>query len=73
MCTFLLQITHTYVSLGENFTERSKVTLNGKTLSTTYLTPNLLGLDEVVDPEDAAKMKVSQIDKNSNSIISTTE
>lgn len=62
-----------YYIKGENFTERSKVTLNGKTLSTTYLTPNLLGLDEEVDPEDAAKMKVSQIDKNSNSIISTTE
>lgn len=62
-----------YYIKGENFTERSKVTLNGKTLNTTYLTPNLLGLDEEVDPEDAAKMKVSQIDKNSNSIISTTE
>ena len=58
---------------GENFTERSKVTLNGKTLKTTYLSPSLLGLDEEVDPKDATKMKVSQIDKNSNSIISTTE
>lgn len=62
-----------YYIKGENFTERSKVTLNDKTLKTTYLSPSLLGLDEEVDPQDASKMKVSQIDKNSNSIISTTE
>ncbi|MBQ1489547.1 MAG: sulfatase-like hydrolase/transferase [Eubacterium sp.] len=62
-----------YYIKGKNFTERSKITLDGETLNTTYLSPSLLGLDEEVDPNDAARMKVSQIDKNSKSIISTTE
>ena len=62
-----------YYIKGENFTEYSKVTLDGETLKTIYLGPNLLGLLESVDLEDAAKMKVSQIDKSNKEIISTTE
>ena len=62
-----------YYIKGENFTEYSKVTLNGETLSTIYLGPNLLGLLENVDPADAPDMKVSQIDKSSKEIVSTTE
>ncbi len=62
-----------YYIKGENFTEYSKVTLNGETLSTIYLGPNLLGLLEDVDPADASEMKVSQIDKSSKEIVSTTE
>lgn len=62
-----------YYIKGENFTEYSKVTLRGETLSTTYLGPNLLGLNEEVDPLDAEEMKVSQIDKTTKDIISTTE
>ena len=62
-----------YYIKGQNFTEYSKVTLNGKALKTTYLGPSLLGLSQEVDPNDAARMKVSQIDKSSNTIISTTE
>lgn len=62
-----------YYIKGQNFTEYSKVTLNGKTLKTIYLSPNLLGLQQEVDPEDASNMKVSQIDKSNKEIISTTE
>lgn len=62
-----------YYIKGENFTEYSKVTLKGKPLKTIYLGSNLLGLQEEVNPADVNKMKVSQIDKNSKEIISTTE
>ncbi len=58
---------------GQNFTEQSKVTLDGKTLKTTYLSPSLLGLNQKVDQSDVPKMKVSQIDKSNDTIISTTE
>lgn len=62
-----------YYIKGQNFTEFSKVTLDGEQLKTIYLGPNLLGLLEEVDPEEAINMKVSQIDKSSKEIISTTE
>jgi phosphoglycerol transferase MdoB-like AlkP superfamily enzyme len=62
-----------YYIKGQNFTEYSKVTLNGKQLKTVYLSPSLLGLLESVDPADAKNMKVSQIDTKNNTIISTTE
>lgn len=62
-----------YYIKGQNFTEFSKVTLDGETLKTIYLSPNLLGLQEEVDPADAQNMKVSQIDKSNKEIISTTE
>ena len=52
-----------YYIKGQNFTEYSKVTLDGETLKTIYLGPSLLGLQEEVDPADAENMKVSQIDK----------
>lgn len=58
---------------GENFTEYSKVTMNGAPLSTIYLGPTLLGLQEEVEIEKAKDMKVSQIDKSNKEIISTTE
>lgn len=62
-----------YYIKGQNFTEYSKVTLNGETLKTIYLGPELLGLLDEVDPADSVKMKVSQIDKSSKEIISSTE
>jgi phosphoglycerol transferase MdoB-like AlkP superfamily enzyme len=62
-----------YYIKGQNFTEFSKVTLDGKALKTVYLGPSLLGLLTEVDPNDASKMKVSQIDKTNDTIISTTE
>lgn len=59
---------------GENFTEQSRISLNGKVLETIYLGPTVLGLLEDVDEEDAVNMKVSQVDRNSGSdILSTTE
>ena len=64
---------HYYIK-GRNFTEYSKVTLYGKVLKTIYLGPSLLGLkSDDIDPADASKMKVSQIDKSNDTIISTTE
>lgn len=62
-----------YYIKGQNFTEKSKVTLDGEPLKTIYLGPKLLGLLEEVDPELASEMKVSQIDTSNKEIISTTE
>lgn len=69
----VVRIGDQYYIKGKNFTEYSKVTLDGETLKTIYLGPKLLGLLETVDLEDASKMKVSQIDKSNKEIISTTE
>ncbi len=62
-----------YYIKGQNFTEKSKVTLDEDPLKTIYLGPTLLGLQEEVDPEKAKDMKVSQIDTSNKEIISTTE
>ena len=62
-----------YYIKGRNFTEMSRITLNGEPLETVYLSSSLLGLLEDVDIEDASEMKVSQIDRNTSTIISTTE
>ena len=69
----VVNINGSYYIKGQNFTEYSKVTLDGETLNTIYLGPNLLGLLEEVDPDDAENMKVSQIDRSNKEIISTTE
>lgn len=69
----VVKIGDKYYIKGNNFTEYSKVTLDGETLKTIYLGRNILGLLEEVDPEDAANMKVSQIETKSNEILSTTE
>jgi len=58
---------------GENFTEYSKVSLDGDILNTIYLSPSVLGLLEEVNPTDVSKMKVSQVEKNKEEILSTTE
>ncbi len=57
---------------GENFTEYSKVNLDGEILDTKYVSPSLLELNEEVDPSAVARMKISQVEKN-NEILSTTE
>ncbi|MBR3147161.1 MAG: sulfatase-like hydrolase/transferase [Eubacterium sp.] len=62
-----------YYIKGKNFTEFSKISLDGKPLDTVYLSSSLLGLLQNVDPADASRMKVSQIDRNTSTIISTTE
>lgn len=69
----VVEVSGKYYIQGENFTEQSKITLHGKTLSTKYLTPQLLVLKKKVDPSEAKYMKVSQVDKSDNTIISTTE
>lgn len=50
----VVKIGDKYYIKGKNFTEYSKVTLDGKTLKTIYLGSNILGLLEDVDPDDAA-------------------
>ena len=69
----VVKIGDTYYIKGQNFTQYSKVTLNGKELKTIYLGESILGLLEEVDPEDAPNMKVSQIETKNNEILSTTE
>ena len=69
----VVKIGDRYYIKGQNFTQYSKVTLDGKTLKTIYLGESVLGLLEEVDPEDAPNMKVSQIENKSNEILSTTE
>ena len=59
-----------YIS-GNNFTERSIISLGGKQLSTVYLSPTLLALNEKVDPEDIDKLEVSQVDKSEEEILTT--
>ncbi|MDO4544628.1 MAG: sulfatase-like hydrolase/transferase [Bacillota bacterium] len=68
----VVQIGEKYYIKGQNFTEYSKITLDGEELKTVFLGPTILALNEEVDPEDVDKMKVSQIEKN-NEILSTTE
>ena len=69
----VVQIGDRYYIKGQNFNEYSKVTLRGKTLKTIYLGTNILGLQEDVDPKDAADMKVSQVETKTKEIMSTTE
>ena len=68
----IVQIGDKFYIKGKNFTEFSKISLDGKVLKTVYLGPNILALNEEVDPEDASRMKVSQVEKNKE-ILSTTE
>ena len=57
---------------GENFTEYSKISLDGEILKTIFLGSSILGLQEEVDPSAVDRMKVSQVEKE-NEILSTTE
>ena len=68
----IIQIGDKYYIKGQNFTEFSKISLDGEVLKTVYLGPNILALNEQVDPNDVDKMKVSQVEKNKE-ILSTTE
>ena len=60
-----------YYIRGSNFTERSIISLNGKQLSTVFLSPTLLALSEAVDPDDIEKLEVSQVDKSEEEILTT--
>lgn len=67
----IVKIGDSYYIRGKNFTEHSKVSLDGKVLKTIYLSPTLLGLQETVDPDDVSKLEVSQIDTKDDSILTT--
>ena len=68
----VVKIGERYYIKGENFTEYSKISLDGEILKTTYLGPTILALSEEVDPARVKEMKVSQVEKNKE-ILSTTE
>ena len=68
----VVKIGNKYYIKGRNFTEYSKINLDGEILDTVYLGPTILGVKEDVMPEDAARMKVSQVEKNKE-ILSTSE
>ena len=68
----IVKIGQDYYIKGQNFTEYSKISLDGEVLDTVYLGPTILGLKEKVDPEDISRMKISQVEKNKE-ILSTTE
>lgn len=68
----IVKIGEEYFIKGENFTERSKVTIGDKVLKTVYLGTTMLGLQEEVDPKDVSKMKVSQVETKGE-ILGTTE
>lgn len=68
----IVQIGDKYYIKGQNFTEYSKISLDGDVLKTVYLGPTILALNEEVDPSRVSEMKVSQVEKNKE-ILSTTE
>jgi hypothetical protein len=67
----LVKIGDRYYLRGENFTERSIISMEGKQLSTVYLSPTLLALNEKIDPNDIDKLEVSQVDKSKETILTT--
>lgn len=68
----IVKIGEDYYIKGQNFTEFSKISLDGEVLKTVFLGPTILYLNEEVDPKNASRMKVSQVEKNKE-ILSTTE
>ena len=68
----IVQIGNRYYIKGQNFTEYSRISLNGEVLKTVYLGPTILALNEEVDPNKVSDMKVSQVEKNKE-VLSTTE
>ncbi|QIB68036.1 LTA synthase family protein [Aminipila butyrica] len=69
----VVQIGNKFYLKGENFTEYSKISLDGEILKTIFLGSSILGLQEEVDPDAVSRMKVSQVEKNNDEILSTTE
>ncbi|MCQ2563642.1 MAG: sulfatase-like hydrolase/transferase [Mogibacterium sp.] len=67
----LVKIGDRYYIRGENFTERSIISMDGKQLSTVYLSPTLLALNKEIDPDDIDKLEVSQVDKSKETILTT--
>lgn len=69
----IIKIGDNYYIKGQNFTENSRITIDGKVLKTKYLGPTILALNEEIDTSDVKKMKVSQTDVKDDTILSTTE
>ena len=67
----IMKIGNRYYIRGNNFTERSIISLNGRKLSTVYLSPTLLALAEELDIDDVRKLSVSQVDKSEDEILTT--
>ena len=67
----VVKIGDRYYIRGKNFTERSIISMNGRQLSTVYLSPTLLALNEDIDPDDIGKLEVSQVDKSEEEILTT--
>ena len=40
-------------------------------MSTVYLSPTLLALNEEIDPDDITKLKVNQVDKSEDTVLTT--
>ena len=67
----IIKIGDRYYIRGKNFTERSIISLGDKQLSTVYLSPTLLALGEELNPDDVGKLKVSQVDKSEEAVLTT--
>ena len=67
----LVKIGDRYYIRGDNFTERSIISMDGKQLSTVYLSPTLLALNETIDSQDVDKLEVSQVDKSKETVLTT--
>lgn len=67
----VIKIGDKYYIRGKNFTERSIICLDNKQLSTVYLSPTLLALNETIEDEDASKLVVSQVDKSEEKVLDT--
>ena len=67
----IVKIGNKYYIAGENFTEHSSVSLEGKVLKTTYLSPTMLALNQKVDQQDVSKLEVSQVDSKDDTVLSS--
>ena len=67
----IVKIGDRYYIRGSNFTERSIISKGNKQLSTVYLSPTLLALNEEIDPDDITKLKVNQVDKSEDTVLTT--
>ena len=67
----IVKIGDRYYIRGNNFTERSIISKGNRQLSTVYLSPTLLALNEEIDPEDISKLKVNQVDKSEDTVLTT--
>lgn len=67
----IVKIGEDYYIKGKNFTEHSRISMDGEVLSTIYLSPTLLGLEDSIDPKEVSKLEVSQIDTKDDTVLTT--